>query len=293
MRSSLPFLLLAALSAVPASSAQAVNPQAGTACAPQPTDMDAVRSKAETGDALAEYELSRSMLSPSPTDSEFASAMPWFRRSAERGYAPAEYMYGGIFREGRWKDPKQFVYWWTKAAEQGNVNAQLWLGAFYEQGRYGIERDYLKAFKWLSMTAKQGQPDAQVALGQMYGNGTKVFHKTTEWRQIGIVKPLTTRLLAAALVWGHRLVQFIRMDIRPRRTTVFFYLCLRLHTRSRTECRKCSSRSDMRASSPMSQRRVRAWMERLCPTLLTQQRLAYAEHALHRGESLSVYENRR
>src|SRR5580704_11683726 len=177
MRSALPFLLFAAfcLPAVPASSAQAVNPQTGVVCEPQdPTDMDAVRSKAEAGDASAEYELGRSMLSQRPTDSEFASAIPWFRRSAKQGYAPAEYMYGDIFREGRWKDPKQLVYWWTKAAEQGDVHAQLWLGAHYEQGRQGIERDYLKALKWLSMAAKQGQTDAQVAFGQMYENGEGV-----------------------------------------------------------------------------------------------------------------------
>ncbi len=176
MRSALPFLLLAAFSlpAVTASSAQTVNPQTGTVCEPQPTDMDGVRSKAETGDASAEYELGRSMLSPRPTDSEFASAMPWFRRSAEQGYAPAEYMYGSVFREGRWRDPKQLVYWWTKAAEQGNVLAQFWLGAFYEEGRYGVKRDYVEALEWLSMATKQGQPDAQVMLGQMYENGEGV-----------------------------------------------------------------------------------------------------------------------
>ena len=147
MRSALTFLLLAAfyLPAVPASSAQTVNPQTGALCEQQPTDMDAVRSEAETGDASAEYEQGRSMLSPRPTDSELASAMSWFRRSAEQGYAPAEYMYGAFFREGRWENPKQLVYWWTQAAEQGNIQAQLWLGAFYEQGRYGIERDYFKA----------------------------------------------------------------------------------------------------------------------------------------------------
>jgi TPR repeat protein len=136
--------------------------------------MDAVRSKAEAGDASAEYELGRSLLSTRPSDSEFASAMPWFQRSAEQGYVPAEYMYGSVFREGRWKDPKQMVYWWTKAAEEGNVHAQLWLGVFYEQGRDGVKRDYFKALKWFSMAAKQGQPDAQVTLGQMYENGEGV-----------------------------------------------------------------------------------------------------------------------
>lgn len=120
MRSALPFLLFGAflLPSVPASSAQAVNSQTGAVCEAQPTDMDAVRSRAEAGDASAKYELGRSMLSPRPTHTEFASAIPWFRRSAEQGYAPAEYMYGGIFREGRWKDPKQLVYWWGKAADR-------------------------------------------------------------------------------------------------------------------------------------------------------------------------------
>ncbi len=176
MRSALTFLLLAALSllAFPACSAQTIDPQTGAICEPQLPDMNTVRSKAETGDAAAEYELGRSMLSARPTDSEFESAIPWFRRSAEQGYAPAEYMYGGIFREGRWKNPQQLVYWWTKAAEQGDINAQLWLGELYEQGRDGIERNYPEAFKWLSIVGKRGQPDAQVTLGQMYEDGEGV-----------------------------------------------------------------------------------------------------------------------
>lgn len=176
MRLVLPFLLLAAFGvpAVPESSAQTVNPRTGAVCEPQLADMDSVRSKAEAGDRSAEYELGRSMLSARPSDSEFASAMPWFQRSAEQGYTPAEYMYGSVFREGRWKDPKQMVYWWTKAAEEGNVYAQLWLGVFYEQGRDGVKRDYMKALKWLSMAAKQGQPDAQVTLGKMYESGDGV-----------------------------------------------------------------------------------------------------------------------
>jgi TPR repeat protein len=114
------------------------------------------------------------MLSPKPTDYEVEMAMPWFRRSAEQGYAPAECKYGEIFREGRWENSQQLVYWWTKAAKHGEVRAQLWLGAFYEQGKSGVERDYLRAFKWFSRAAKQGQPDAQVGLGQMYEDGEGV-----------------------------------------------------------------------------------------------------------------------
>ena len=132
--------------------------------------METVRQSAEAGDAVAAYELGLSMLSPKPTDDEVEAALPWLWRSADQGYAPAEYVYGGMFREGQWENPQQLVDWWTKAAEQGEVRAQLWLGLFYEQGRYGVKRDYLQALNWLSMAARQGQPDAQVTLGQMYEN---------------------------------------------------------------------------------------------------------------------------
>src|SRR5690242_11075320 len=176
MRSALTFLRIAAVSLLvcSVSSAQTIEPQTGAVCEALPADLQAVQQRAEAGDAAAEYERGRSMLSPRPTDSEFESAMPWFRRSAEQGYAPAEYFYGGMFREGRWKNPQQLVYWWTKAAEQSEVRAQLRLGVSYEQGSNGVVRDYRLAFKWLSMAARQGDPDAQVSLGQMYEDGEGV-----------------------------------------------------------------------------------------------------------------------
>ena len=176
MRSAPTFLLMAAFWLLTStfSSTQQIDPQSGAVCEPKPTEMRAVRERAETGDAVAEYEVGRSLLGSKPIDYEVATAMPWFQRSAEQGYAPAEYIYGGMFREGRWKNPQQLVYWWTKAAEQGEVRAQLWLGVFYERGQNGVKHDYLQAFKWLSMAAKQGQPDAQVSLGQMYEDGEGV-----------------------------------------------------------------------------------------------------------------------
>lgn len=173
MRSAPTFLLIAAfwLFSSTSSSPQQIDPQSGAFCEADAADMKAVRQRAEAGDAVGEYEVGRSMLTGKPTNYEVETAMPWFRRSAEQGYAPAQYIYGSLFREGRWKNPQQLVYWWTKAARQGDVRAEMWLGSFYEQGRDGIKRDYLQAFRWLSMAAEQGQPDAQVSLGQMYEDG--------------------------------------------------------------------------------------------------------------------------
>jgi TPR repeat protein len=265
MRSSLPFLLLAALSlpAVPAFSAQAVNPQTDAVCEPQPTDIDAVRSKAETGDASAEYELGRSMLSPTPTDYELASAMPWFRRSAERGYAPAEYMYGSVFNEGRWKDPKQLVYWWTKAAEQGNVHAQLWLGAFYEQGRDGIERDYVKAFGWLSMAAKQGQPDAQVALGQMYENGEGVpqdYGMAAYWYRQAADHTID---MGGAGVGANSLAQLYQDGHATSQDYVFVYLSY-AYTQDKDGMQEVAHKMNASQISD-AQGRVRAWVKPRVP----------------------------
>jgi hypothetical protein len=270
MRSALPFLLFAAFSlpAIPASSAQTINPQSGAVCEPQPADMEAVRGKAETGDASAEYELGRSMLSGRPTDSELASAMPWFLRSAEQGYAPAEYMYGGIFREGRWKDPKQLVYWWTKAAEQGDVHAQSWLGAFYEEGRYGIERDYFKAFKWLSMAAKQGQPDAQVSLGQIYENGEGVpqdYGMAAYWYRKAADHTLD---LGGAGVGANSLVQLYQDGHATSQDYVFVYLYY-AYVQDKDGMQEVAHK--MSASQLVdAQRRVREWIQPTLPCPATE-----------------------
>jgi TPR repeat protein len=260
MRLPLPFLLLAAffLAAVPASSAQTVNPQSGAVCEQQPTDMDAIRSKAETGDASAEYELGRSMLSRRPTDSEFDSAMPWFRRSAEQGYAPAEYTYGSLFHEGRWKDPKQLVYWWTKAAEQRNVHAQLWLGVFYGQGQDGLKRDYVEALNWLSKAAKQGQTDAQVTLGQMYENGEGVppdFQSAAYWYRKAADHTMD---LGGAGQGAHRLAQLYEGGHATTQDYVFVYLSY-AYTRDTDGMQDVAQK--MNASQIAdAQRRVRVWV---------------------------------
>jgi hypothetical protein len=220
--------------------------------------MDAVRSKAETGDASSEYELGRSMLSAISTDHELTSAMPWFRRSAEQGYAPAQYMYGDIFREGRWKDLKQLVDWWTKAAEQGDVHAQLWLGVLYEQGRNGVERDYLKGFKLLSMAAKQGQPDAQVTLGKMYENGEGVpqdYGLAAYWYRKAADHTLN---LGGAAVGANTLAQLYEDGHATPQDYVFIYLFYE-YTQDTDGMQNVAQKMSATQIAE-AQRRVRAWV---------------------------------
>lgn len=206
------------------------------------------------------------MLSRRPTDSEFASAVPWFRRSAEQGYAPAEYLYGEVFLEGRWKDPNQLVYWWTKAAEQGNVDAQLWLGVSYEMGQDGVKRDYVEALKWLSTAAKQGQPDAQVTLGQMYENGEGVrqdYKLAAYWYRKAADHTMN---LGGAGLAADSLVQLYEDGHATPQDYVFLYLAY-AYRQDADGMRDLSQK--MNASQIAdAQGRVRAWMEPhvACPT---------------------------
>lgn len=260
MRSLLAFLLLSLFSSLLVS-AQTIDPQTGAVCESRPADMDAVRSKAAIGDASAEYELGRSMLSTTPTDSEFASAMPWFRRSAEQGYAPAQYIYGSLFRDGRWKDPKQLVYWWKKAAEQGNVHAQLWLGVYHEDGRDGVSRDYSEALKWLSMAAKQGQPDAQVMLGQMYENGEGVpqdYSSAAYWYRKAADHTVN---LGGAGLGANNLLQLYENGHATPEDNVFLYMAYAY--RQDKGGMNALARSMNPTQIADAQRRVQAWMNPL------------------------------
>ena len=82
----------------------------------------------------------------------FDEAGKWFRKSAERGYAPAQYEIGWGYVHGDKVD--EGIKWLRKAAEQGNADAQNTLGIWYHMG-YGIKRDLDEAIKWYSKAAEQ------------------------------------------------------------------------------------------------------------------------------------------
>ena len=97
------------------------------------------------------------------------------RRSAEQGYADAQFNLGlAYYRgEGVSEDETQAIYWWRKAAEQGYAHAQYGLGEAYNQGK-GVPQDYVQAVYWLREAAEQGYADAQSHLGLCYYNGEGV-----------------------------------------------------------------------------------------------------------------------
>jgi TPR repeat protein len=95
---------------------------------------------------------------------------------AEQGEADAQYHLGSMYcsGEGVPHDDEQAIQWYTKAAEQGDTMSQTNLGSMYKHGE-GVPQDFKQAIQWYTKTAEQGDVDAQYNLALMYKNGEGVL----------------------------------------------------------------------------------------------------------------------
>jgi len=110
-------------------------------CAPvqaQTSEIDALRVRAEAGDAEAQYNL---------------------------GFM---YHNGGL---GVPQDSAEAVRWYRLAADQGHVSAPVHLGFIYANGQ-GVPQDDAEAVRWYRLAADQGDANAQFNLAAMYGSGS-------------------------------------------------------------------------------------------------------------------------
>ena len=112
-------------------------------------DIDALRIKAEQGDAEAQFQLGTYYFFD---DDE--KAFEWFRKSAEQGHAAAHYNLHVCYGNGRGVAinlEKAFLHL-TKSAELDYGEAQYMLGLFYES-----QKQYLIAVDWFSKAMQNGK----------------------------------------------------------------------------------------------------------------------------------------
>src|SRR5258705_1333203 len=64
------------------------------------TTFSTLRSQAEQGDAVAQYNLAQSYLRHDPTDEDYQSALKWLRASTAQGNAGAEFLLGYLYEHG-------------------------------------------------------------------------------------------------------------------------------------------------------------------------------------------------
>ena len=116
---------------------------------------------------------------------EYALAVEWYTKAAEKGYAEAQCNLGICYYNGDGvkQSYEKAVHWYAKAAEQGYARAQCYLGECYED-KHGVPKSFNKAGQWYRKAAEQGYARAQYNLGELYLSGTGVpqsEEKAVEW----------------------------------------------------------------------------------------------------------------
>ena len=112
--------------------------------------LDDLRRQATVGDLQAQYQLGRQMLVAGPAD-ERKKGLKWIERSAEGGYAEAQYRLV-IYYENELHimrdNPSRGVAFLQAAAAQNHLHAMGTLAMAYEKGRYRLARDYRQSEMW-------------------------------------------------------------------------------------------------------------------------------------------------
>jgi TPR repeat protein len=137
--------------------------------------IDKVISRAEQGDAQAQYELASRYEKGEGIKKNIDEALKWYRKAAENGHAGAQVDLGWFYQKGQFveKNIKQAIALYTKAANRGNPQAQLNLAVLYDGG-VEVPEDNKSAVKWYKLAAEQGSEAAQLNLGVNYWKGEGV-----------------------------------------------------------------------------------------------------------------------
>jgi TPR repeat protein len=119
------------------------------------------------------------------SQTDYARAVLWWQKAAERGNAEAQNNLGQAYEAGHGvtQDDRQAAYWYRKAAEQNHPTSQFNLGILYELGR-GVPQDLARAAGWYCRAAEQGYAPAQLNLGIAYELGQGVpqdYAKAALW----------------------------------------------------------------------------------------------------------------
>ena len=88
----------------------------------QTAEFDALRHKAEAGDAKAQFDLADAYSEGKGVAKDSAKGMEWLKRSALQGYAGAQVVLGYFYQKGinTEKDPSEAAKWYRKAAKQSD-----------------------------------------------------------------------------------------------------------------------------------------------------------------------------
>ncbi|MBI4025153.1 MAG: sel1 repeat family protein [Verrucomicrobia bacterium] len=144
-----------------------------------------LQTKAETGDAKAQYTLGERYLRDPSSEEDPDPAAIWFQKAADQGNLKAQAKLGWMYVEGNrvFQNEIRGIRMLKKAAEGEEPEAWYHLGMCY-RGGHGVKQDNEKAFQWLSKAAEKNHAEAQFRVGMMFQEGAGVSKddvKSTEY----------------------------------------------------------------------------------------------------------------
>ncbi|MDB5468930.1 MAG: Localization factor PodJS, partial [Caulobacter sp.] len=111
-----------------------------------------------------------------------AGGLDALRKSANQGYAPAQFYLAKLFENGEGgvaKDAGEARRWTERAAQGGERKAMHNLGLYYFEGTGG-SKNLTKAAEWFRRAADLGLTDSQYNLGKLYEEGFGVTQNGAE-----------------------------------------------------------------------------------------------------------------
>jgi TPR repeat protein len=173
-----------------ATSPVSTTPEQGTSAVPA-ADFAATKKDAESGDAMAQYNLGVMYHSGEGVPQDHAEAAKWYRLAADQGNFFAQETMGMFYYNGLGvpQDYAEALKWFRLVADQGNAEGQRRLGMMYDEGK-GVPQDDTQAMKWFRLAADQGNCLAQLELGERYRDGEGVpqdFIEAYSWFAVAAI----------------------------------------------------------------------------------------------------------
>lgn len=129
------------------------------------SEFAAVKEKADTGDAEAQFTLATIYDLGVDVPKNYAESGKWYLKAANQGLAEAQFKLGVRYFEYGKQGGGNYTTafgWFYKAANQGIAAAQYNVGLIYQLGR-GVPTNRVEAYKWYNIAAAQGFTKAAAA----------------------------------------------------------------------------------------------------------------------------------
>jgi uncharacterized protein len=133
-----------------------------------PAEFQALRSKAQAGDAAAQFELAEAFDFARGVPQDQNEALRWYKAAATQGLAAAQNSTGSILLAQ--KNYAEAVGWFERASAQSNVQSINSLAYLYDTGQ-GVKQDRSKSLVLYTQAANMGWAESMWNLANMYGVG--------------------------------------------------------------------------------------------------------------------------